>query len=291
MLNLSIIIVYLMNIPGVIVAIGGNEDKGTKRRNLHVTDTELNFTTSGILCRTLAELKSDDSPIEIITSASGIPEKAGRNYLRAFKRLGHRSVDVMHISDNTEADRPEYLERISSAACIMFSGGDQFKLISAFKGTQMSKLIRRKYMSEEFVIAGTSAGAMAMPDLMIYPGPEPMNVIDKKVPIYEGLSLIHDVIIDTHFLVRGRFRRLSVAIANNPDHLGIGLEEDTGIIIRHGNMIEAIGSGLVTIMDARNIQKANPSVRSGDHEIFIENLLVHVLSHNDHFVLNRKKIT
>lgn len=280
-----------MNIRGVIVAIGGNEDKGTKRRNLHVPDTVLNFATSGILCRTLAELRSDDSPVEIITSASGVPEKAGRNYTRAFKRLGHQNINVMHISNNTEADNPLYLERISSAACIMFAGGDQFKLISALKDTEMAELIRRKYISEEFVIAGTSAGAMAMPDLMIYPGPEPMNVTEKKVPIYEGLSLIHDVIIDTHFLVRGRFRRLSVAVANNPDHIGIGLEEDTGIIIRRGNKIEAIGSGLVTIMDARNVQKANASVRSGDHEIFIENLLVHVLSNNDHFVLNKKMIT
>jgi cyanophycinase len=291
LLNILIIILYLMDIPGVIIAIGGNEDKGIKRRNLHVLDTELDFTTSGILCRTLAELKSDDSPVEIITSASGIPEKVGRNYIRAFKRLGHRTVQVMHISDKSEAGKPDFLERISKAACIMFSGGDQFKLISALKDTEMAKLINRKYMSEEFVIAGTSAGAMAMPDLMIYPGPEPMNVKEKKVPIYDGLSLIHDVIIDTHFLVRGRFRRLSVAVANNPDHIGIGLEEDTGIIIRHGNMIEAIGSGLVTILDARNIQKTNPSVKSGHHEIFIENLLVHVLSHDDHFVLNRKKIT
>lgn len=287
----SKLLCILMTIPGIIIAIGGNEDKGVKRsKTLHVADTQLNFTTSGILCRILAELKSDESPVEIITSASGIPERAGLKYIRAFKRLGHRSIHVLHISDQTEADRPEIIERIAKAKCIMFSGGDQFKLISALKGTELAKLIHRKYLTENFVIAGTSAGAMAIPDLMIYPGPEPMNVKEKMVPVYEGLSLIHDVIIDTHFLVRGRFRRLSVAVANNPGHIGIGLEEDTAIIVREGNKIEAIGSGLVTVLDARSIHNSNPSVKKEKHEIFIENLLVHVLSYGNQFTLNHKVI-
>lgn len=276
-----------MAIPGIIIAIGGNEDKGIRRRKLHITDTELEFTISGILCRMLAELKSNESPVEIITSASDIPEKVGANYVRAFKRLGHRTINVLHLSDKSEADSPETLDRIARSECIMFSGGDQFKLINALRGTEMAKMINRKYLTEEFVIAGTSAGAMAIPDLMIYPGAEPMNVKEKKVPVYEGLSLIHNVIIDTHFLVRGRFRRLSVAVANYPDHLGIGLEEDTGIIVRDGNKIEAIGSGLVTILDAGSI---NYRDSQAEKQIFIENLVVHVLSYGNLFELKTNEI-
>ena len=276
----------------MIIAIGGNEDKGIRNiRRLHIQETDLDFATSGILCRTLAELDSDLSPVKIITSASGIPEKVGKNYVRAFKRLGHKNLEVLHIASREEAEQPEIIKSISEAACIMFSGGDQFKLISILKDTTVARIINHRYINEKIVIAGTSAGAMAMPDLMIYPGSEPMNIKAKNVPVYEGLSLIHDTLIDTHFLVRGRFRRLSVAVANNPDHIGIGLEEDTGIIIRQGNKIEAIGSGLVTIMDARSIQKQNASVKKEEqHEIFIENLLVHVLSNGDHFTLNRKII-
>ncbi len=146
-------------------------------------------------------------------------------------------------------------------------------------------------MDDHLVIAGTSAGAMAMPDLMIYPGAEPINVQSKEVKLYEGLSLIHDVIIDTHFLVRGRFRRLAIATADHPAHLGIGLEEDTGIILREGSKMEAIGSGLVTILDARNIQMWNPSVKREAHEIFIENLIVHLMGNGDHFKLNKIMIT
>lgn len=280
-----------MSIPGVIIAIGGNEDKGITRRRQHVQDTPVEFATSGILCRTLSELKSDQSPVEVITSASGIPKEVGLKYIRAFKKLGHRAVKVLHISDREEADKPETLNRIKEAECIWFSGGDQFKLISILKDTELARLINRKYQTENFVIAGTSAGAMALPDLMIYPGPKPVNVREKKVPVYEGLSLIHDVIIDTHFLVRGRFRRLSVAVANNPDHLGIGLEEDTAILVRDGNRIEAIGSGLVTVLDARALHNSNPSLKEDDNNIFIENLLVHILSHNNQFTLEKKVIS
>lgn len=280
-----------MNIEGILIAIGGNEDKGLKhKKSLHIHDSDLDFETSGILCRILSELDSDDSLVLIITSASGIPDQVGRKYLKAFGRLGHRNIQVLHMETPEESDNPDVIEAVTKAECIMFSGGDQFKLTNSLKNTRFAKIVNERYINEKIVIAGTSAGAMAMPDLMIYPGAEPMNVQSKKVPLYQGLSLIHDVIIDTHFLVRGRFRRLAVAVANNPGHIGLGLEEDTGIIIRHGNKVEAIGSGLVTILDARAIRHQNLSVKEDKHEIFIENLLVHVLSNGDHFTLNSKII-
>jgi cyanophycinase len=281
----------MMNIKGVLIAIGGNEDKGSKnRKSLHVHDTVVGFSTSGILYRILSEIH-ENSSIEVITSASEIPELVGRDYIRAFHKLGHKNIHVLNISSKEEAEQPEVISRIRDAGCIMFSGGDQFKLTSILKGTTLTEIIHEKYINEEFVIAGTSAGAMAMPQLMIYPGLEPMNVMRKLVPLYEGLSLIHDVIIDTHFLVRGRFRRLAVAVAEKPENLGIGLEEDTGVIIREGNKIEAIGSGLAIIIDAQSVYKDNISVKNDNHEIFIENLMVHLLADGDHFTLNRKKIT
>src|SRR5512145_256247 len=119
-----------MGINGMIIAIGGNEDKGLRNtKRLHVQETDLDFATSGILCRILSELDNDHAPVEIITSASGSPEKAGKNYIRAFKKLGHKKVNVLDISDREEAESPEIISHVSDAACIMFSGGDQFKLI------------------------------------------------------------------------------------------------------------------------------------------------------------------
>ena len=99
------------------------------------------------------------------------------------------------------------------------------------------------------------------------------------------------MIIDTHFLVRGRFRRLSVAIANNPEYIGIGLEEDTGVIIRKGSEIEAIGSGLVTILDAHEVLKRNSPSGDEKQDIFIENLKVHVLSYGNRYSLPRPEYT
>ncbi len=280
-----------MNIKGVIIAIGGNEDKGTGESSLHIKETSHKFATSGILYNILSEIKIPDSYIEVITTASSVPEQVGQNYIEAFRKLGYNRVNVINPSNKYEAEIPHVLERISRAGCILFSGGDQFKLACVLNDTNFTKLIHDRYVNDEVVIAGTSAGAMAMPDQMIYPGVASNNMQEKEVRLYQGLSLIYNAIIDTHFLVRGRFRRLAVAVANNSQNLGIGLEEDTGIIIREGNKVETIGSGLVTILDGRNIKSANLTVDRQEHEIYIENMVVHLLRSGDHFTLKNKKIT
>lgn len=280
-----------MNIRGILVAIGGNEDKGTGEAALHVKEFSHKFSTSGILFRVLNEIRIPDSAMEVVTTASSIPEQVGENYKEAFRKLGFTKVGILNPGNKYEAELPHVLERISKAGCILFSGGDQFKLACVLNDTQFTKLIHDRYVNEEVVIAGTSAGAMAMPDQMIYPGMASYNMQEKEVKIYQGLSLIYNALIDTHFLVRGRFRRLAVAVANNPHNIGIGLEEDTGIIIREGNKVETIGTGLVTILDGRNIKNANQTVENDNHHIYIENMVVHLLRAGNHFTLRNKKIT
>ncbi|WP_128546617.1 cyanophycinase [Larkinella soli] len=280
-----------MIVKGTLIAIGGNEDKGTRRKPLHVQDTPHHFVSSGILYRVVSEIKNPKSSLEVITTASSIPEKVGSTYLRAFRKLGHARTDVLPITSREEADAPEVLERIAKAGAVMFSGGDQFKLTSVFRDTAFARLIHERYLQDTFVIAGTSAGAMAMSDLMIYPAEEKTGRPSTSVPLYSGLALVHEAIIDTHFLVRGRFRRLAVAVAENPTHIGIGLEEDTGIIIRKGNKLETIGSGLVTLIDGRSLQESNYTVARASHDIFIENMLVHILRHGNNFTLRDMKIS
>lgn len=280
-----------MLVKGTLVAIGGNEDKGTGRRPLHEKDTPQKFVSSGILFRVASEMKHPDAPIEIITTASSIPEKVGRDYQRAFRRLGRRHVNVMHLETPAEAADPDVLARVAEAGCVLFSGGDQLKLVLALRDTPLAELIHERYLHEPVVIAGTSAGAMAMSDLMMYPGSPRADGLAPELDLQPGLALVHDAIIDTHFLVRGRFRRLAIAVSEQPQHLGIGLEEDTGVVIRRGNQLETIGSGLVTIIDGRSLQEANPTVAKSVHEIFIENLLVHVLAHGNNFTLRGRKIS
>lgn len=279
-----------VNIKGKLVAIGGNEDKGNSEGSLHMKEIFQAFSTSGILYKVVSEIKIPESTVEIITSASSIPDQVGKSYVEAFKKLGFSRIGVLNPSNKYEAEQPQVLERIAKAGCIMFSGGDQFKLACVLNDTKFTKLIHERYINEEIVIAGTSAGAMAMPDQMIYPGFASSSIQEKEVRLYPGLSLIYNAMIDTHFLVRGRFRRLAVAVANNPHNIGIGIEEDTGIIIREGNKIETIGSGLVTILDGGNIKHSNLTVAREDHEIFIENILVHLLRSGNHFTLRTKKL-
>jgi len=279
-----------MLIRGTLIAIGGNEDKGVRARPLHVQDTVHPFVNSGILFRITAELNNPDACLEVVTTASSIPKAIAHQYTRAFKKLGHPNVRIMHITSPEEANRPEVLARIKSCGGIFFSGGDQLLLTSVFANTAFALLLHERYVNEHIVIAGTSAGAMVMSDLMIYPR-TPEDKLRPEVDLFPGLALVHDAIIDTHFLVRGRFRRLAFAVAQNPTHIGIGLEEDTGIIIRKGNKLEAIGSGLVTLIDGRSLKEANLTVARVEHEIFIENLLVHVLSHGNNFTLRNKKFS
>lgn len=278
----------IMIIRGTLIAIGGNEDKGGRTKQLHVHDTVHNFANSGILYRIIAELSNADACLEVVTTASSIPQAVAQQYMRAFKKLGHTNVRQMHITSPEAADQPEILARIRACGGILFSGGDQLLLTSVFAGTAFARLLHERYLREPFVIAGTSAGAMVMSDLMIYPR-EPENPLHPEVHLFPGLALVHEAIIDTHFLVRGRFRRLAFSVAQNPTHIGIGLEEDTGIIIRKGNKLEAIGSGLVTLIDGRSLKESNDTVAHSQHDIFIENLLVHVLSHGNNFTLRNKK--
>ncbi len=277
-----------MVIRGTLIAIGGNEDKGARAKPLHVHDTVHTFANSGILYRLVAEINNPDTCLEVVTTASSIPQAVANQYLRSFKKLGHTNVRQMHITSPQEADQPKILARIKACGGILFSGGDQLVLTSVFTNTEFARLLHERYLREHFVIAGTSAGAMVMSDLMIYPR-VPENALQPEVDLFPGLSLVHEAIIDTHFLVRGRFRRLAFAVAQNPTHIGIGLEEDTGIIIRKGNKLEAIGSGLVTLIDGRSLKEANLTVAHSEHDIFIENLLVHVLSHGNNFTLRNKK--
>lgn len=276
---------------GTIIAIGGAEDKGSGTVPKHVQYLAHDFYTSGILYRIREEMQDKAAPIEVVTTASMIPQKVGQNYVEAFSRLGIKNVNLMHIRSYKEADNPDYISRLQEAGCVLFSGGNQFRLTTAFCGTRFHHILRDRYENDHFVVAGTSAGAMAMSDVMIYPG----NIEDAntaiEVPTYGGLDLIEDVIIDTHFLIRGRFRRLSQAVADNPQCIGIGLDEDTGIVLKEGKKIEAIGSGLVVLIDPRHIREKNDSVDSSEHDIYIENLIVHVLAYGNRFELKDKDFT
>jgi cyanophycinase len=277
---------------GRLIAVGGAEDKGTDIEPNFPQKHYLNFFEFGILSRILSEMaKGKNSHIEVITTASMIPEEVGENYIQAFKKLGCETVGLMHIKNRADVQKPEYQERLLACDGIMFTGGNQLRLSSIFGGTEFGRTLERRYEEEEdFVIAGTSAGAMAMSSTMIYQGSSGEALLKGEVKITTGLGLVSDVIIDTHFVKRGRFGRLAQAVVSNPRALGIGLGDDTGVLISQGGTrLETIGSGLVVLVDGTTINQTNLTMVDDNMPISIEGLTVHVMAKGDSYDIQNRR--
>lgn len=283
-----------MNIQGKLVIIGGAVDKGsfTETDLDKNASNNLNFFEKGILKRIIDESKhKKESRIEVITTASKIPREIGPEYVKALNFLGALNVDVLHIERREEATNPEVLERLRAADVVMFTGGDQLRLTSMLGGTAFDDLLIQKYKNEDFIYAGTSAGAAAASNNMIYQGSSSEALLKGEVKITSGLGLIDGVIIDTHFVQRGRIGRLFQAVVGNPKVLGIGLGEDTGLLIKNGRQMEAIGSGLVILVDGREIKDTNLTQIELGEPISINHLVTHVMSKNDTFDLDTFRMT
>jgi cyanophycinase len=287
----SIFVVHdtVMNTPkGKLISVGGNEDKGTSVEPNYESKKSLNFFEFGILKRILKEMKGTDSRVEVITTASMIPEEVGDNYIEAFGKLGCSNVGIIHIKKREDALIPEYIERIKNCDGVMFTGGNQLRLSMIFGGTEFLDILHERYINEPFVIAGTSAGAMAMSNTMIYQGRSDIAHLKGEVKITTGLAFMPDVIIDSHFIKRGRFSRLAQAVASNPACTGIGLGEDTGVIVTGSNHLEVIGSGAVVIIDGRDIRQSNITQVSSGTPISIDNLKVSVLVRGNSYFLKER---
>ncbi len=279
-----------MSIPkGKLIAIGGAEDKGTDLELGEIHRNNLNFFELGILRRVVEEAGGPEARIEIITTASIIPYEVGENYLDAFGKIGCTNVGVMHIRTRQDTMQQDYLERIKACDAVMFSGGNQLRLSVTDGGTEFLAIMKSRYMNENFLIAGTSAGAMAMGKTMIYEGNATRAHLKGEVKITTGLGFIDSVIIDSHFEKRGRFGRLVQAVATNPSCIGIGLGEDTGMLITSGDKMEAIGSGLVVIIDGHDILHSNIADIPDGNPISIENLKVHFCEKGNGYIISERK--
>jgi cyanophycinase len=283
-----------MKIQGKLIIIGGAVDKGSFTETNLDKDApkNLNFFEEGILKRIIKEsAKKELSRIEVITTASKIPREIGPEYVKAFSYLGANNVDVLYIEKREQASEPEILERLKAADVVMFTGGDQLRLTSILGGTPFDDILIDKYRNTDFIYAGTSAGAAAASNNMIYQGSSHEALLKGEVKITSGLGLIDDVVIDTHFVQRGRIGRLFQAVVGNPKVLGIGLGEDTGLLILNGRQMEAIGSGLVILVDGREVKDTNLTQVELGKPISINHLVTHVMSKNDTFDLDTFKMT
>ena len=282
-----------MEAVGKLMIIGGAVNKGSFAETDYDQNIEknLNFFERGILRKIINESRlKEDSVIEIITTASQIPQIVGPEYKKAFEFLGAKNVNILDIQNREQANSDEITARAAASDIVLFTGGDQLRLTSILGGSRFHDIILMKYLKEDFIYAGTSAGAAASSENMIYQGSSGEALLKGEIKTTQGLGFIENVIVDTHFVQRGRIGRLFQAVVNNPRTLGIGLGEDTGLYI-YKDIMTAIGSGLVILVDGRFIKDTNLTNIELGQPISIDNLIVHVMSQNDYFDLKSKDLT
>ncbi len=269
---------------GKILAIGGKESKTTDEE----TETQkqnIDFIAEQILQRFVDELKGNNPLIVVIPTASKEPEEAAKDYVKLFHQLHRKNVEVLDIRNRRDAFEPDNLKLIERAAGIMFTGGDQLRLTAILGGTPVLQLMKQRYTYDDIIVAGTSAGATALSTPMIYEGETQGGMLKGDVRITTGLEFMKNVAIDTHFIARGRIVRMAQAIATNPGCIGIGIEEDTAILVTNGYEMEVIGSGLVTVVDGSGISKSTIHEIKTGQPFTVCDLKVHLAADKETFDL------
>jgi cyanophycinase len=269
-----------------LLIIGGAEDKGDELPECIDQDEE---STRYEILREVLPISNEK--IEIITTGSVIQNEVREVYQKVFINMGYNNIGFLPIKKRSEARNPEYLDRAQQAGAIFLTGGDQFRLSTILGGTPIVDIIKNRYIKDsDFIVAGTSAGAMVMSSVMIMGGGLSEALRYRNLLTCSGLGILHSCIVDTHFIKRGRFSRLAHAIIMNPEQLGIGLGEDTALVIKNGSEAECYGSGMVVIIDGRHIDQTNITDVEEGEAVFVENLKVHLLVKGCQFSISNRTL-
>jgi cyanophycinase len=236
--------------------IGGAEDrKGDKLVLKHLVD------------------QTHPDNIIVIPTASAYPRDIYRSYTDAFRNLGINEVNCLDIRHKEEADRAENIEAIEKADMVYFGGGDQAKLVDTLIRTEFLNRIRARFEAGDLNIAGTSAGASAIGNPIFYNG-DRKGLQKGSIKSSEGLGFIDGVAIDTHFSTRKRLSRLCQFLICGKCTKGIGLDEDTGIMVYHNLHFKVIGSGMVTVVNSANVTGSNYTAISNGEKLRFNNMRV-----------------
>ncbi|VYU19573.1 cyanophycinase [Clostridium tertium] len=259
-------------IKGDLIIIGGAEDKEGDKEILKKVCNSIN--------------KSKDL-ILIATIATEYPEEAFKKYTEIFEGLGVENIKGLNIKERSDSENEENIKLVNEAALIFFTGGDQLRITSLLGGTNIYDAIKDASLNG-CIIVGTSAGASVMSDTMIVKGEDDESPRKCTLKMAPGLGLVEGVMIDQHFAQRGRVGRLLTGIAQNPEVLGVGIDEDTALVVRDNGDAQVVGSGAVYILDARNITYSNVSEQNYKEVLSMFNVSLHVLKEGDKFNLLSK---
>jgi cyanophycinase len=225
-------------IGGHLLVIGGAEDKYNERR---------------ILKKFLSLAGGEKAEILIVPVASDYPEFAADVYVQAFRNLGVANPRVLRATSRQDVFQADADALLDGVTGVFISGGDQMRLVSILGGTKFAQKLRDMVSETDLVLAGTSAGAAGMSTAMIVRGDSAPHPHKNSVRLSPGLGFLKNIIIDQHFTERGRISRLITAVSYNPYNLGIGIDENTAIILDKEGVLEVFGAGAVTIVDGSQI--------------------------------------
>lgn len=244
----------------VLLAIGGNEDRREEM---------------AVLRRFVQHCGGPQARIVVLTAASTVPQILWAGYERAFTALGVQRCMELGLASREEADAPAAVREILAADGVFLTGGDQRRLLSVLGGSAVAEAMRRARAQRGLCVAGTSAGAAALSRQMLAGGRAPLLPEKDVVLLDEGLDLLPGAIIDQHFSERRRLARLMSAVAQHPQLLGVGIDEDTALVVERG-AIEVVGSGAVTLLDGRHMASSIERAQPGDR-LTLAGLRIHVL--------------
>ncbi len=249
------------NFLGRLIAIGGNEDKVNELL---------------VLTRVVQEVCKKSFNVSVITTASEEPDLRGKEYHKVFSTLGASSINILNITSREQANDSDLAQTIEEADLIFLAGGDQLRLTTILGGSEVLEAIQNRLVAGA-LIAGTSAGAAVFSDTMIYEGKSEEGFIKGKVLTTAGFGFVDKIIFDTHFVSRGRIGRLVQIITTNPTCIGVGIEEDSGVILKGDGTVEIIGTGQVIIVDGSDISHSNIIDIEPGEPIAVENIRIHTL--------------
>jgi cyanophycinase len=225
--------------PGLIMAIGGAEDKVRERV---------------VLRRFVEAAGGPDAHLVVLATASEFPE-TGERYAEIFYGMDADTVDVLRVRNREDAIEasPEVFDGLEYATGFFMTGGSQLRISSALGGTALAAALRRRH-AEGMVVAGTSAGAAVISQHMISMGESGGTPRRRLVQMAQGLGFAPDLVIDQHFRRRDRMGRLLTALSYNPEPLGVGVDEDTAAMIDADGLMTVLGAGAVTVVDAAGLR-------------------------------------
>lgn len=262
------------NFKSNLIIIGGAEDKEGECE---------------ILNKVVSMAGQEDARITLMTTATEHPEEVGNNYKRIFYKLGVKDIDIVNIDSRLDASKKEYIDSIINSTCIFFTGGDQLRITSLLGGTESYRALKKAY-DKGTLLVGTSAGASAMSSNMIVEGTDDDTPKYCTLKMAPGLGILGEVIVDQHFAQRGRIGRLLTAVAQNPHMLGVGIDEDTAILVGRSSF-SVIGSQTVTVIDGMYLSHTNVSELQPSEPLVLTDIKLHILPRGYGFdLISRKPI-